>query len=78
VQCQGNRKNLYLQLGFTECRGYHNSLLESNSQAKFDCLRQLNTLDITEYDKDRSWECTKLLKYCEEKGVDGIQVINVL
>jgi hypothetical protein len=32
---------------------------------------------MTEDDKERSWECTKVLKYCEEKGVDGIQVKTV-
>jgi hypothetical protein len=28
-------------------------------------------LDMTEDDKDRSWEFTKMLKCCKEKGVDG-------
>jgi hypothetical protein len=31
----------------------------------------LHTLDMTEDDKDRSWECTKVLKYSEEKEMDG-------
>jgi CO dehydrogenase/acetyl-CoA synthase epsilon subunit len=26
---------------------------------------------MTEDDKDRSWDCTKVLKDCEEKGLDG-------
>jgi hypothetical protein len=50
---------------------YHNALLASNSQSKLDSLRRLNTLDMIEDDIGRSWECTKLLKYCEEKGVDS-------
>jgi hypothetical protein len=33
-------------------------------------IHQLNILDMSEDDKDRSWECTKVLKYCEEIGVD--------
>jgi hypothetical protein len=56
---------------------YHYSLLEYISQSKLDCISQIHTLDMTEDDKERSWECTKVLKYCEEKGVDGIQAINV-
>jgi hypothetical protein len=35
-------------------------------------------LDMSEDDKDRSWECTKVLKYCEEKGVDGNTNYNCL
>jgi hypothetical protein len=70
IKRQENFKNIDLQLGFTECRVYHNALLESNSQSKIDCLRTLFTLDTTEDDKDRYWECIKVLKHCKEKGVD--------
>jgi hypothetical protein len=55
----------------TECRVYHNSLLKYNSQTKFDYLKQSHTLKITEDDRDRSWEFPKILKYSDEKGVDG-------
>ena len=68
---QENIKNIEPQLGFSECRVYHNALLESYSQSKLDRLRQLHTLDMTEDDKNRSWECTKILKYGEEIGVDA-------
>jgi hypothetical protein len=57
---------------------YHDTLLESNSQSKFDCLRRLYTLDMTEDGKDRSWECTKELKYCEEKGLKSYTSYNCL
>jgi hypothetical protein len=40
----------------------------SKSQSELGRLHQLHTLDMTEDDKDRSWECTKVLKYCEEIG----------
>jgi hypothetical protein len=59
---QGTFKNIDLQ--FSECRVYHNSLFESNYQFKLDHLRQLYTLDMTKDDVDRSWECTKILKDC--------------
>jgi hypothetical protein len=39
--------------------------------SKFDCLRQLHTMEMTEYDKDRFWECVKVPNYFEKKGVDG-------
>ena len=41
----------------------------SKSQTELDRLHQLHVLDMTEDDKDRSWECTKVLKYCEEIGM---------
>jgi hypothetical protein len=50
---------------------YHNTPLESNSESKFYFLRQKNTLKMTEDDKDRSWEYTKVLKYSEVKSGDG-------
>jgi hypothetical protein len=65
-------------LGFTECRVYHNALLESNSQSKIYSLRKLHTLDMKEDDKEKSLECTKVLKYSEEKGVDGNTSYNCL
>ena len=48
----------------SEFRLYPNNLLESNSQSKLDFLSQLHTLDMTEDGIDRSWECTKMFKYC--------------
>jgi hypothetical protein len=51
---QGHFKSIDLQLGIIEFWVYHNDLLESIFQYKFDCLRQLHTLDRIDDDKDRS------------------------
>jgi hypothetical protein len=50
---------------------YHNVQLESGFQSKFDCLRRLHTLDMTEDEKDRFYECTKVKMYSEEDEMDG-------
>ena len=41
---QGNFKNIDLQLGVSECRMYHNALLESNSQFELFNLIQFNSV----------------------------------
>ena len=52
---------------------YHNVLIKSNSQIYFDRLCQIHYLDKAEEDRDRenSWECSKVLKYYEDRGEDG-------
>jgi hypothetical protein len=75
---QGNFKHIDLQLGFTEYKVYYIAMLVSNSQSKFDCLRQLHTLDMIDDNKERFWECIEVLKYCEENGVDGNTNYNYL
>jgi hypothetical protein len=50
-----------LKLGFTECRVYDNTIIKSSSQAKFGCLIQVHTLNMTEDDKDRCFEYAKML-----------------
>jgi hypothetical protein len=60
-----------LQLGSTECKTYQSILMEPKLQCQLDHLRQLHILDKIEGDHDRSWECSKVLKYSEEKTVDG-------
>jgi hypothetical protein len=77
-QSQQKVEDIDVQLGFTECRVYNDALLESVSQSKFDYLRQLRTLDMTEDDKERSWERTKVFKFCEEKVLDGNTKYNCL
>jgi hypothetical protein len=44
--------------------------MESKSQTELDCMHQLHVLDMTEDDKNGSWECTKVLIYCEEIGMN--------
>jgi hypothetical protein len=44
--------------------------MKPKSQTDLDWLRQLYILDKTEDDLDESWECTKVLKYCEDSGMD--------
>ena len=41
----------------------------SKSQTELDRLHQLYVLDMAEDNKDRSWVCTKVLKYREEIGM---------
>jgi hypothetical protein len=60
-----------LQLGSTECKTYQSALLEPKLQCQLDHLRQLHILDKIEGDHYKSWECSKVLKYSEEKAVDG-------
>jgi hypothetical protein len=64
-------KNIDLHLGFpeSECQIYHSVLTGSKSQIELDRLHQIHILDRLEDDQDKSWECTKVLKYCEEIGI---------
>jgi hypothetical protein len=57
-------------LGASECLIYHSALMKPKAQSEMDWLRQLHVLDKTEDDLDESWECTKVLKYCEDSGMD--------
>jgi hypothetical protein len=59
-----------LQLGSAECRAYKIIILEPNLQCQLDHLRQLHTLDRLEDGHDRSWECSKVLKYTKERTED--------
>jgi hypothetical protein len=65
-----NDKNIDLHLGIPECQIYHSALIGSKCQIELDCLHQLHILDRLEDDQDKSWECTKVLKYCEEIGMN--------
>jgi hypothetical protein len=65
-----NYKNIDLHLGIPECQIYHSALTVSKSQIELDRLHQLHLLDRLEDDQDKSWECTKVLKYCEEVGIN--------
>jgi hypothetical protein len=40
------------------------------SQIEFNHLHQLHILGRLEEDQDKAWECTKVLKYCEEIGMN--------
>ena len=44
--------------------------MDPKSQIDFDGLRQIYELDMAENDSDMSWECSKVLEYCEERGAD--------
>ena len=63
-------KDVDLHLGLPECQIYHSALIGSKSQTELDCLLQLHILDKSENDQNKSWKCTKVLKYCEELGVN--------
>ena len=65
-----NFKYVDLHSGISECQIYHNTLIGSKSQTELDRLHQLHILDRSEDDQDKSWECTKVLKYCEEIGMN--------
>jgi hypothetical protein len=67
---QANYKNIDLYLGIPECQIYHSALIGSRSQTGLDRLHQLHMLGRLEDDQDKSWECTKVLKYCEEIGMN--------
>ena len=70
IKSQEISKIIDPQLGAAECQIYHSTLMRSKSQSELDRLHRLHILDMTEDDKDRSWECTKVLKYCEEIGTN--------
>jgi hypothetical protein len=57
-------------LGASECLIYHSTLMKPKSQSELDWLRQLHVLEKTEDYLDESWECTKVIKYCEDSGMD--------
>jgi hypothetical protein len=59
-----------IHLEASECMIYHSALMKPKSQSDLDWLRQLHILDKTEDDLDESWECTEVLKYCEDSGMD--------
>jgi len=63
-------KDVDLHLGLPECQIYHSSLIGSKSQTELDRLLQLHILDKSDNDQNKSWKCTKVLKYCEELGVN--------
>jgi hypothetical protein len=63
-------KDIDLHLGIPECQIYHSTLIGSRSQTELDHLHQLHILDRSEYDQDKSWECTKVLEYWEETGIN--------
>jgi hypothetical protein len=65
-----NYRNIDLHLGIPECQIYHSALTGSKSQIELDRLHQILLLDRLEDDQDKSWECTKVLKYCEEIGMN--------
>jgi hypothetical protein len=68
---QANYKNIDLHLGIPECQIYHSALIGSKSQTELDDhLSQLRISDRLEDDQNKSWECTKVLKYCEEIGMN--------
>jgi hypothetical protein len=69
---QENWKNidLPLHLGASECLIDHSALMKPKSQSELDWLHQLHMLDRTEDDLDESWECAKVIKYCEDSGID--------
>jgi hypothetical protein len=51
-QGHGKSQEQDLQLGVSECKVYHNALLNTKSQIDFDRLLQLHMLDKTEEHKD--------------------------
>jgi hypothetical protein len=59
-----------IHLGASKCLIYHSALMKTKSQSELDWLRQLHILDKEEDDLDESWECTKVLKYCEDSRKD--------
>jgi hypothetical protein len=67
---QENSKNVDVpsHLGASECLIYHSALMKPKSQ--FVIGGQLHVLEKTEDDLDESWECTKVIKYCEDSGMD--------
>jgi hypothetical protein len=62
-------------LGTFECMIYHNALMMPKSQSELDWLRQLHK---TEDDLNESWECTQVLKYCEDSGMYMSTIHNCL
>jgi hypothetical protein len=67
-QGHGKSQEQYLKLGVSECKVYHNVLLNTKFQVDFDRLLQLHIINKTEEDKDVSYECYKVVDHCKEKG----------
>jgi hypothetical protein len=67
-----NNKNIHLHLVIPKCQIYHSALTGSKSQIELGRLHQLHVLGRLEDDEVKSWECTKVLKYCEEIGMNTI------
>jgi hypothetical protein len=61
-QGHGKSQAQDLQLGVLKCKIYHNALMNTKSQADFDCLLQIHMLVKTEEDKDMFWECCIFLE----------------
>jgi hypothetical protein len=70
LEIMQTKKNIDLHLGIPECQIYHSALTGSKPQIELDRLHQLHLLERLEDDQDKSCECTKLLKYCEEIGMN--------
>jgi hypothetical protein len=68
-ESHANYKDINLHLGIPECQKYHSVLIGFKSQTELDRLHQRH-IDRLEDDQDKSWECTKVLKYCEEIGMN--------
>ena len=49
---------------------FQNAGSRTKSQIEFDGLRQIHELDMAEDESDMSWEYSKGLEYCEERGAD--------
>jgi hypothetical protein len=62
-QGHGKSQEQDLKLGVMECKDYHHVLLNTKSQADFDCFCQLHILDNAEEGKDMSWENYKVVDY---------------
>jgi hypothetical protein len=71
-------KNENLQLVVLECKIYHDALMNSKSRNDLDRLCNLLTLDMIEEDDDKSWQCSKMLEYNEERGASGEHQLNCL
>jgi hypothetical protein len=61
-QGHGKSQEQDLQLGVSECKVYHNVLLNTKSKADF----EIHMLDKNEEDNDMSWECYNVFDYCKE------------
>jgi hypothetical protein len=71
-------KSENLQLGVLECKVYHDALMNSKSRNDFDFLRNLRTLDMVEEDNDKSWQCSRMLEYNEDRKASGEHQLNCL
>jgi hypothetical protein len=76
-QGHGKSQEQDLQLGVSECKVYHDVLMNTKSQIDFDCFLQLHMLDQTEEDNDMSWECHLVVDYTKKKEIITYQIISV-